>query len=443
LGPRGHYGLHPLVAGEPAGHLQLTSWRPNTAPGNMQHPLHLPPVHSCAAVGSVPKTSTSKQKCRAPENDEQFASGGERSGVRLMNSMEYATGISPYQLPVINSYAIPVPPAPPQKGDKSVNAVRNGVPRGRRFRPTTAPNGLEQLLPKNSGGFPKPSLRSNAFVTMVFLGKSVHLSHDDTDYRDEIKVYQQHCGGENLCVYKGKLLEGETFRFISKRHHGFPFSLTFFLNGIQVDRLSCCCEYKHQKRSRLGGRHGCFGFLNVEGASPCYRCIIAMGLDKKPSPPKRKMENHEEKHVGSQRDEVHSEPSKSSVEQKSRKDSVLVILPGHGVSVETTEDKMETGQEYRKEERKKLSDRESEGSQEDTGKNEYDEDFEADEEVNEEGQTGDQMNGVSKSSSDDKKCILDYEKESKTSSQKTLQASDGEKDESDGYSDSDSEDDKQ
>lgn len=43
---------------------------------------------------------------------------------------------------------------------------------------------------------------------MGFLGKSVRLSYDDTDYRDEIKVYQQHCGGENLCVYKGKLLEG-------------------------------------------------------------------------------------------------------------------------------------------------------------------------------------------------------------------------------------------
>lgn len=43
---------------------------------------------------------------------------------------------------------------------------------------------------------------------MIFLGKSVHLSHDDSDYRDEIKVYQQHCGGENLCVYKGRLLEG-------------------------------------------------------------------------------------------------------------------------------------------------------------------------------------------------------------------------------------------
>lgn len=74
---------------------------------------------------------------------------------------------------------------------------------------------------------------------------------------------------------------------------------------------------------------------------------------------------------------------------------------------------------------------------------EYDEDFEADEEVHEEGQTGDQMNGMSKSSSDDKKHNLGYEKESKTSSPKALQASDGEKDETDGYSDSDSEDDKQ
>ncbi|KAM7107379.1 glutamate-rich protein 3 [Ciconia maguari] len=470
LGPRNHYGLPPLVAGGPAGRSQLrapglvvdgngrrpshqhrpkepafpktTSWRPNTAPGNMQHPLRLQPLRSCAAVGSVPQTSSSKQKCHALENDQQFASGGERSGLRLMNSMEYVPGISPYQLPVINNFVIPVPPPPLQKGDKSVNAVRNGMPRGRRFRPTTAPNGLEQLLTKNSGGFPKPSLRSNAFVTMVFLGKSVHLSHDDTDYRDEIKVYQQHCGGENLCVYKGNLLEGETFQFVSKRHHGFPFSLTFFLNGMQVDRLSCCCEYKHQKRSRLGGRHGYFGFLNVEGASPCYRCIIAMGLDKKPSPPKRKMEDHEEKHVGSWRDGVCSEPSKSGVEQKSSKDSVLVILPGHEASVETIEDTMETGQEYRKDERKKLSDRESEDSREDTGKNEYDEDFEADEEVNEEGQTGDQMNGMSKSSSDDKNHNLDYEKESKNSSQKALQASDSEKDESDGYSDSDSKDDK-
>ncbi|XP_062437525.1 glutamate-rich protein 3 [Rhea pennata] len=468
LGPRNHYGLLPLVAGERASRSQLktprllvdlntghsshqhqlkesaffemtSACRPNTAPGNMQGPLRLQPLRSCAALRSVPKTSNSKQRSPTLENDQQFVGGGEKSRLRLMNSMEYVTGISPYRLPIIDNYMIPVPPPPLQKRGKSVKAVRNRMPRRRRFRPTTAPNDLEQLLTENSGKFHKPSLRSNAFVTMIFLGKSVHLSYDDTDYRDEIKVYQQHCGGENLCVYKGKLLEGETFQFISKRHHGFPFSLTFFLNGMQVDRLSSCCEYKHQKHSRLGGRHGYFGFLNVERASPCYRCIIAMGLDKKPSPPKRKMEEDHEKQAGSLRDEVHREPNERSVEQKTgKKKSMLVILSGHGTSEEPVEDKMETGKEYRRQEMKELSDRETEDSQEDSGKNDYDEDFEADEE----GQT-DQMNGMSKAFSDDEKDNLDREKESRNSSQKAMQTSDGEKDENDGYSDSDSEDNKQ
>ncbi|OPJ76921.1 hypothetical protein AV530_007367 [Patagioenas fasciata monilis] len=469
LGPR-NSALCPLVAEEAASRSQLrvpgpavgccggrppplhrakqpacskVSWRPNTAPVNMQRPAHLQPLR-CAA----PKPHGSKQKGHSLEHHQLFATGGERSGLRLMNSVEYRTGVSPYQLPVINNYMIPVPPHPLQKGDKSGNVGRTGALRARQLRPITAPN-LEQLLTKNSGGFPKSSLRSNALVTMFFLGKSVRLSYDDTDYRDEIKVYQQHCGGENLCVYKGKLLEGETFQFISRRHHGFPFSLTFFLNGLQVDRLSCCCEYKHQKRSRTRGRRGYFRFLSVEGASPCYRCIIAMGLDKKPSPPKREMQDHEETHTGSWGDGASSkpsktsaEPSKTSPEQNPGKVSVLVILPDHEASAETVEDEMETGQEYRKEEKKKLPDCESEDSQEDTGKNEYDEDFEADEEVNEEGQTGDQMNRMSKSSSDDKKHNLDYEKESTNSSQKPRQTYDSETDESDGYSDSDSEDDK-
>lgn len=78
----------------------------------------------------------------------------------------------------------------------------------------------------------------------------------------------------------------------------------------------------------------------------------------------------------------------------------------------------------------------------------YDEDFEADElksdeKVNEEGQADDQMNGMSKSPSDDEKDNLDHETASKNSSQKALQASDSERDESDGYSESDSEEDKQ
>ncbi|NWV76694.1 ERIC3 protein, partial [Dasyornis broadbenti] len=246
-----------------------------------------------------------------------------------------------YQLPVIKPFVVPVPPPRLPRGDRCVPAVRSGLPTGRRFHPTTAFN--ELLLIKNTRGFPKSPLCSNASITMVYLGKSAHVSL--SDYCDEIQVYQQHCGGENVCVFKGKLLEGDTFQFVSKRHHGFPFSLTFVINGLQVDRLSCCCEYKHQRRSRLRGRHRYFRILNVEGASPCYRCIIAMGLDKKRSPPKRKIEYTEEKHVCSWGHAVPSEPSYSSVEQKSRKSSVSVILPGHEASVETIEEMLETEEE--------------------------------------------------------------------------------------------------
>ncbi|XP_019383939.1 PREDICTED: glutamate-rich protein 3 isoform X3 [Gavialis gangeticus] len=440
--PRNHYRHPPLVDGEQSGHSQLSfSPRPNTAPENMQRPIRLQPLHSYATAGSVPKTLSSRQKVSMLEHNHHFTNGGNKGMIGLTNSSDYSNGISPYQLPIMNNYVIPVPP-PPQKGDKNGKSVRQGAARGRLFRPTTAPNGLEQLLTKDSGKFHKPSLRSNASVTMIYLGKNVHLSHDDTDYRDEIKVYQQHCGGENLCIYKGKLLERETFQFTSKRHRGFPFSLTFFLNGIQVDRLSSCCEYKHRKGARLGGKQGYFGFVNVDRASPCYRCIIEMGLDKKPSPPKKEMkEDTKERLEQSMKVIEPNESSESSIEQKANKESTLVISSAQ--EKESSEDKMEIEEEERKEEtRRGIND---ENDQENSSNYEYDEDFEADEEksdeeVNEKGQDDDQMNGMSKSPSDDEKDNLVHEKESKSSSEK---ASDSEKDESDGYSDSDSKEGKQ
>ncbi|NXD94481.1 ERIC3 protein, partial [Chaetorhynchus papuensis] len=251
------------------------------------------------------------------------------------------------QLPVINPGVVPVPPPGLHGGGRRVAAVRGGLPMGRRFCPTTAFN--EQFLINNTRGFPKSPLCSNAIVTMIFLGKSknVCLSY----YKEEVRVYQQHCGTENICVYKGELLEGDTFQFISKRHQGFPFSLTFYLSGMQVDRLSCCCEYKFQRHPRLRRRHRYFRILHVERGFPCYRCIVAMGLDKKLSTRKRKIEIlHEEKHVCSCEHAVHCEPSNSSVEQKSSKYSDLVILPGHETSVETVEETLETGEEYRREE---------------------------------------------------------------------------------------------
>ncbi|XP_068025867.1 glutamate-rich protein 3-like [Melanerpes formicivorus] len=218
---------------------------------------------------------------------------GERIGVRPMKAKENVTARCLPQLPLGGDSVMPVPRPPGPKEPKSAAALRNGMPRWRQVCPITAPDG--QLSTKSTGGLHRPSV----LVTMDFLGRNLHLAHPDTPHRDEIKVYQQHCGGGNLCVYTGMLLEKEAFQFTSRRHHGFPFSLTFFLNGMQVDRLSCCCEFKLQKRSRLGGSRGYFGFLHVEGASPCSRCDVDSSLDQKPSPPKKKAEeSHEGKPVG-------------------------------------------------------------------------------------------------------------------------------------------------
>ncbi|KAI4549424.1 hypothetical protein MG293_001754 [Ovis ammon polii] len=312
---------------------------------------------------------------------------GKKAMMKFRNSMDNSQGMNRYQFPSINRYIMPIPPPLPPTSGKITRENRPETWRRRRFRPTTAPNGLEPVFTKDSRRIHKTPLHSNAAITMIYLGKNVHLAYDHPDFRDEIKVYQQHCGGENLCVYTGKLLEKETFQFISKRHQGFPFSLTFFLNGIQVNRLSSCCEYKHRKGSRLGGKRGYFGFVCVERSSPCYKygnnvlwCIIAMGLDKKSTSPKPRKEKNTEKKEGQ--------------------------------------------------------------------KKEYEEDFEADEEkqdgkANEEGQADDQMNEMSKSPSDDEKDHLDPERESETSLWKAPDADDNVKDEGDGCSESELEDDKQ
>ncbi|NWV59473.1 ERIC3 protein, partial [Malurus elegans] len=254
-----------------------------------------------------------------------------------------------HQLPVMNPCVVPVPPPRLHGGDRRVAAVRGGQPTRRRFAPITAFN--EQVLIKHTGGFPKSPLCSNALVTMVYIGKSGHVPLND--YWDDIQIYQQHCGGENLCVYKGKLFEGDTFQFTSKRHHGFPFSLTFFVNGMQADRLSCCCEYKQHRHSRLRGKHRYFRKNVIYPNSLFYRCILELGLDKKPSPPKRKREFQEEKVPESSWEcAVHSEPSSNSIpfEQKSGQDSLSVILPAQEASEETVGETVETEEDDRKEE---------------------------------------------------------------------------------------------
>ncbi|XP_055718117.1 glutamate-rich protein 3 isoform X2 [Salvelinus fontinalis] len=222
-----------------------------------------------------------------PEGEHSESSESmDKDSRRHLTGTEFSHGISPYRLPVINNFVTPVPPPTKRKERGGFKGTPNGTFRGRRLRPTTAPSGPGMM---EDSTLLRTSVQSKVCVSMVFFGKTVHLSHDLMDMRDEVKVFQQHCGGENLCVYKGRVQEGETFQFVSRRHRGFPFSLTFFLNGLQVERLSSCCEFKHRKGSRLGGRHGHFGFSSTEGASPCYRCIIALGLDKKPTPPPKRV----------------------------------------------------------------------------------------------------------------------------------------------------------
>ncbi|EFB29958.1 hypothetical protein PANDA_005095, partial [Ailuropoda melanoleuca] len=448
VGPKTNRGHSVLVDEGHSSPITLTAPRPYTAPGNMQPPIRLKPLPSNPAVGTVPKiTSGSRLKTSLLENEAPFPVGGKKAVMKFKNSMDNSQAMNRYQLPNINNYMMPIPPPPTPPSGRIARENRLESWRRRRFRPTTAPNGLDPLFTRDSRKIHKTPPHSNAAITMIYLGKTVHLSHDHPDFRDEIKVYQQHCGGENLCVYKGKLLEKETFQFISKRHHGFPFSLTFFLNGMQVNRLSSCCEYKHRKGSRLGGKRGYFGFVCVERSSPCYKCIIAMGLDKNPTSPKprkeKSIEKREELKKGEgklRKDRGRMIPRRSEIEGNKTASVIFSAQEAKTgiVEVRTAVEEMEL--------KGKPEQDVWEDAQENIFKYEYEEDFEADEEkqgekANEEGQADDQMNGTSESPSDDEKDHLAPEKESETLSREAADADDNVKDEGDGCSDSELEED--
>ncbi|XP_077440319.1 glutamate-rich protein 3 isoform X2 [Vanacampus margaritifer] len=290
--PKGARAVRKQHSGPVGGHYGSSespcSSRPNTAPGKMQRPVRLKPIHGGNNKRSSPHRVNEAFSDNQPPFDCTMDSESRR---HEPTAWDPPPGGSPYYLPLINNVVTPLPPATKRKA-RGPGCAPSGTPslRGRRrLRPatTSAAMAANQEQPLLRTGVPQSKVQ----VTMVYHGKSVHLSHDSEDPRDEVKVFQQHCGGENLCVYKGKLREGETFQFASRRHRGFPFSLTFFLNGLQVERLSSCCEFKHRRGPRLGGRHGHFGFYAVERASPCYKCIIAMGLDKKPAPPPKKVQD--------------------------------------------------------------------------------------------------------------------------------------------------------
>ncbi|KAI4901709.1 hypothetical protein NFI96_029246 [Prochilodus magdalenae] len=113
----------------------------------------------------------------------------------------------------------------------------------------------------------KDSKRSNVAVTMTYLGQGKPRAT-----QDEMKVLQQICGGENICVFKGSVWPGEQFQFTSQRHLGYPFSATFYVNGLMAGRISSCCEYRYAPGFQQG-RKSCFRLTRLSGGKPCYKCV--------------------------------------------------------------------------------------------------------------------------------------------------------------------------
>ncbi|KAM9544451.1 uncharacterized protein ACWYII_035775 [Salvelinus alpinus] len=116
----------------------------------------------------------------------------------------------------------------------------------------------------------KEAKRSNVTVTMTYLGSLGHLGSAGSQ-QDELKVLQQICGGENICVFKGLVQPGEQFQWVSQRHRGYPFSGTMYVNSLIAARISSCCEYRYALGFQQG-KKSCFRLTWLAGGMPCYRC---------------------------------------------------------------------------------------------------------------------------------------------------------------------------
>ncbi|XP_031564340.1 glutamate-rich protein 3-like isoform X2 [Actinia tenebrosa] len=180
---------------------------------------------------------------------------------------------SPYTRAYPGTYPVP---APPPAGTPRRPRPNSSTLARKRTRPVR----FHYLARTEPAVAHRVQLQSMAEVTMKFLGPSLMLTNSlfPEDRLSEVMVLQQHCGGSTLCVFRELLPPNTIFTFVSRRHRGAPFGLTFYIDSLQDIRLSSCCEYKHKPGHILGGRNGHFQFVQVEGAAPCYRCQIASGV---------------------------------------------------------------------------------------------------------------------------------------------------------------------
>ncbi|CAF1013687.1 unnamed protein product [Adineta steineri] len=118
-------------------------------------------------------------------------------------------------------------------------------------------------------------INNSCEITMIYLGSQTNFNTNQSEFNlngYEIIVMQQHCGGENLIVFKNNLKPNENFTFQSRRHCDYPFALSLYVNDLIDCRISVCCEYKHKIGVPLGGKRASFAFLNIQGGQPCLTC---------------------------------------------------------------------------------------------------------------------------------------------------------------------------
>ncbi|KAL5014815.1 hypothetical protein ScPMuIL_009085 [Solemya velum] len=199
-------------------------------------------------------------------------------------------GISPYLVSQV--------PSPPRtarsksaraQGRRSYRKDKQGAPGNEKRAPVL---GSLMLHRQEPAYMYQGEFQTMCEITMIYHGPNLVLPRDQMDPCQEVHIDQQHCGGNTLPVFQEKLQPGSTFTFVSRRHRGFPFSLTIYVSGRVDCRISTCCEYRHALGVRIGGKMGHFSLQQVEGATPCYKCKLTTQASPRSlrRPPVKKVE---------------------------------------------------------------------------------------------------------------------------------------------------------
>ncbi|CAF3778028.1 unnamed protein product [Rotaria socialis] len=177
--------------------------------------------------------------------------------------------------------------SPTRRRLKSASTVQskqtNKTANSARFSSSTQATFIENVLIRRAVS-PKIMLAENrCLVIMKYFGEEMNIEYDRTLFipqDDEIIIMQQHCGGENLMVFKGLLKRRDEFAFESRRHTDYPFALAFYVNGVISNRLSVCCENRVKNETLIGGKRCLFSILSIEKSRPCRKCRFEQRMAK-------------------------------------------------------------------------------------------------------------------------------------------------------------------